>query len=226
MVPGTADAVWQNLDILSDNKPDFVLILAGDHVYKMDYGKMLAAHVATGADVTVACLEVPIADARGFGVIGIDEQGRVVEFQEKPEQSQEPARRARPRPGQHGHLCLLHRRSLPRDGAGRRRSRLEPRLRPGRDPLPRRPRARGLALLRGELRRHEARHPVLARRGHARRLLGSEHGAHPGDAGPEPLRQGLAHLDVPGAAPAGQVRLRRGRPAGDRPSTRSCQAAA
>jgi glucose-1-phosphate adenylyltransferase len=82
---GTADAVWQNLDILSDNKPDFVLILAGDHVYKMDYGKMLAAHAATGADVTVACLEVPIADARGFGVIGVDEQGRVVEFQEKPE---------------------------------------------------------------------------------------------------------------------------------------------
>jgi glucose-1-phosphate adenylyltransferase len=83
---GTADAVWQNLDILSDSKPDFVLILAGDHVYKMDYGKMLAAHAATGADVTVACLEVPIADARGFGVIAVDEEGRVVEFQEKPEQ--------------------------------------------------------------------------------------------------------------------------------------------
>ena len=125
----------------------------------------------------------------------------------------EPARHARPRPGQHGHLRLLHRRALPRAGPGCRRSRLEPRLRPGRDSLARPPRAGGRALLRGELCRRETRRSVLARRGHPRRLLGREHGAHPGDAGPEPVRQGLAHLDLPGAAPAGQVRLRRGRSA-------------
>jgi len=81
---GTADAVFQNLDILRESNPDFVLILAGDHVYKMDYGKLLAFHVENKADMTVACLEVPIADASAFGVMGVDEHARVVEFTEKP----------------------------------------------------------------------------------------------------------------------------------------------
>jgi glucose-1-phosphate adenylyltransferase len=81
---GTADAVYQNLDILRESNPDFVLILAGDHVYKMDYGKLLAFHVEKKADMTVACLEVPIADASAFGVMGVDENERVVEFAEKP----------------------------------------------------------------------------------------------------------------------------------------------
>jgi glucose-1-phosphate adenylyltransferase len=81
---GTADAVFQNLDILRGIKPDFVLVLAGDHVYKMDYGKLLAFHVENKADMTVACLEVPVAHASGFGVMGIDENSRVVEFVEKP----------------------------------------------------------------------------------------------------------------------------------------------
>ena len=81
---GTADAVFQNLDILRTSKPDFVLILAGDHVYKMDYGKLLAFHVENKADMTVACLEVPIADAAAFGVMGVDENSRIVEFAEKP----------------------------------------------------------------------------------------------------------------------------------------------
>lgn len=81
---GTADAVYQNLDILREADPDFVLILAGDHVYKMDYGKLLAFHVDNKADMTVACLEVPIAEAPAFGVMGVDENSRVVEFAEKP----------------------------------------------------------------------------------------------------------------------------------------------
>lgn len=81
---GTADAVFQNLDILREANPEFVLILAGDHVYKMDYGKLLAFHVENKADMTVACLEVPIADATAFGVMGVDEQARVVKFSEKP----------------------------------------------------------------------------------------------------------------------------------------------
>ncbi|OGS91935.1 MAG: glucose-1-phosphate adenylyltransferase [Gallionellales bacterium GWA2_60_18] len=82
---GTADAVYQNLDILRECNPDFVLILAGDHVYKMDYGKLLAFHVDHKADMTVACLEVPVADASAFGVMGVDEHSRVVKFDEKPE---------------------------------------------------------------------------------------------------------------------------------------------
>jgi len=81
---GTADAVYQNLDILREADPDFVLVLAGDHVYKMDYGKLLAFHVEKKADMTVACLEVPLADATAFGVMGVDENSRVVKFDEKP----------------------------------------------------------------------------------------------------------------------------------------------
>jgi glucose-1-phosphate adenylyltransferase len=81
---GTADAVFQNLDILRNTDPDFVLILAGDHVYKMDYGKLLAYHSEKNADMTVACIEVPVEDAKGFGVMGVDQEGRVVTFTEKP----------------------------------------------------------------------------------------------------------------------------------------------
>ncbi|HEU0220564.1 MAG TPA: glucose-1-phosphate adenylyltransferase [Gallionella sp.] len=81
---GTADAVYQNLDILREANPDFVLILAGDHVYKMDYGKLLAFHVENKADMSVACLEVPVADATAFGVMGVDESSRVIKFDEKP----------------------------------------------------------------------------------------------------------------------------------------------
>jgi len=85
---GTADAVYQNLDVFRSHGPSFVLVLAGDHVYKMDYGPMLALHVDTQADVTVGCVEVPLADARSFGVMAMDENGRVVAFQEKPERPQ------------------------------------------------------------------------------------------------------------------------------------------
>lgn len=81
---GTADAVYQNLDIIRGHDPDYVLVLAGDHVYKQDYGRMLAFHVAHGADVTVCCMEVPREEATAFGVIAVDEQGNIVEFQEKP----------------------------------------------------------------------------------------------------------------------------------------------
>jgi len=81
---GTADAVLQNLHLLPDAGADYVLVLAGDHVYKMDYSVMLAEHAGSAADVTVACVEVPLPDAVNFGVMAVDEQGRVVSFQEKP----------------------------------------------------------------------------------------------------------------------------------------------
>ena len=83
---GTADAIYQNLDIIRIHNPAYVLVLAGDHVYKMDYGPMLAAHVAHGADVTVSCVEVPLAEAVAFGVIDVDAELRVVRFLEKPPQ--------------------------------------------------------------------------------------------------------------------------------------------
>ncbi len=81
---GTADAVFQNMDILRSYKPDYVLILAGDHVYKMDYGEMLASHVRNQADMTVACIEVPVEDAKSFGVMSVNEEDRIVSFSEKP----------------------------------------------------------------------------------------------------------------------------------------------
>jgi len=82
---GTADAVYQNLDILRNHDPSYVLILAGDHIYKMDYGAMIVHHVESGADATVACVEVPVERAREFGVMQVDGHHQVVGFQEKPE---------------------------------------------------------------------------------------------------------------------------------------------
>ncbi len=81
---GTADAVLQNLDIIRSYEPDYILILGGDHVYKMDYARLLAQHVSTTADMTVACIEVPVAQARDFGVMATDEDLRITAFQEKP----------------------------------------------------------------------------------------------------------------------------------------------
>jgi len=81
---GTADAVFQNLDIIEGYEPEFLIILAGDHVYKMDYEKMLAQHVRDGADVTVACIDVPQAEASAFGVMHVDEKDRILQFLEKP----------------------------------------------------------------------------------------------------------------------------------------------
>lgn len=82
---GTADAVFQNMDILRSYKSEYVLILAGDHIYKQDYGEMLAFHSAHAADMTVACMEVPVEEASAFGVMTVDEHQRVVKFTEKPE---------------------------------------------------------------------------------------------------------------------------------------------
>ena len=81
---GTADAVFQNIDIIEDYAPEYMVILAGDHIYKMDYEIMLQQHVDSGADVTVACMEVPRADASGFGVMAVDADDRIVDFVEKP----------------------------------------------------------------------------------------------------------------------------------------------
>jgi glucose-1-phosphate adenylyltransferase len=81
---GTADAVFQNLDILMAERPEYILVLAGDHIYKMDYANLIADHVAQGAPCTVACIEVPLAEASAFGVMAIDPQRRIVRFDEKP----------------------------------------------------------------------------------------------------------------------------------------------
>ncbi len=83
---GTADAIYQNLNMIQDYNPKLVLILAGDHVYKMDYRKMIEYHIAKGADMTVSCIAMPKEDSIHFGVVEVDEQNMVVGFQEKPQQ--------------------------------------------------------------------------------------------------------------------------------------------
>ncbi|MCB1792541.1 MAG: glucose-1-phosphate adenylyltransferase [Gammaproteobacteria bacterium] len=81
---GTADAIYQNLDIIYRHEPDYVLVLGGDHIYTMNYAAMLAAHVQTDAELTIGCIEVPLADAREFGVMSVDEDFRITKFTEKP----------------------------------------------------------------------------------------------------------------------------------------------
>lgn len=92
---GTADAVYQNLAYLRRQEPEYVLVLAGDHIYKMDYGLMLAQHAASGADVTVGTVEVPVERAREFGIVSVEEGNRITRFLEKPENPE-------PMPGREG----------------------------------------------------------------------------------------------------------------------------
>ncbi len=92
---GTADAVYQNLDIIEQHRPETVLVLAGDHVYKMDYGPLIAFHKESGADITIGGVQVPLSQAHEFGVMALGPDHRVLSFDEKP-------REARPMPGREG----------------------------------------------------------------------------------------------------------------------------
>jgi glucose-1-phosphate adenylyltransferase len=149
---GTADAVYQNLDILREADPEYVLVLAGDHVYKMDYGVMLAEHIESSADITIACIEAPIEQASAFGVMEVDAMDRVVAFAEKPKRPK--CIPGQPGAGEHGHLHLQ--REVPVRGTPARRDRcpVEPRFRPQRDPERARPCARARAPLLALLREH------------------------------------------------------------------------
>ena len=82
---GTADAISQNIDFIDQYNPEFLLVLSGDHIYKMDYSEMLKAHIKAEADATIAVIGVPIREASRFGIMNTDETGRIVEFEEKPE---------------------------------------------------------------------------------------------------------------------------------------------
>lgn len=83
---GTADALFQNIELVQRHDPEYILVLGGDHIYSMDYSKMLLEHVISGADFTVGCIEVPLEEAKGFGVMAVDENMRITRFTEKPEQ--------------------------------------------------------------------------------------------------------------------------------------------
>jgi glucose-1-phosphate adenylyltransferase len=83
---GTADAVYQNVYLLDQDRPRYVLVLSGDHVYKMDYARMIESHEASGAIATVGAIEVPVSEASAFGVLAVDDRGRITAFQEKPKE--------------------------------------------------------------------------------------------------------------------------------------------
>ena len=121
VVLGTADAVYQNIDIIDSYGPKYIVMLAGDHVYKMDYELMLHQHVAQGADVTVGCLEVPREEATGFGVMHVDDQDRIIALRREAGGSAGDARQARLRAGEHGHLRVRH--GVPDRAAAARRRR-------------------------------------------------------------------------------------------------------
>ncbi len=211
---GTADAVYQNLDIVRGYRADYVVVLAGDHIYKMNYALMLADHVAKGRQCTVGCIAVPREEARGFGVMAVDDEYRITDFVEKP--ADPPPMPGRP------DLALasmgiyifdadyLYRRV----GARRGRSRFEPRLRQGHHPAHGAQRLRLGTSLRTQRGSHPARGgAVLARRRHHRRLLGRQHRPHGHGAAAQPVRHALAGVDLPPAVAAGQVRAQPGRPA-------------
>ena len=103
---GTANAVYQNLDFIRTHQPAYVLILAGDHIYKMDYGPMIAQHARTKAKVTVGCIEVPLDEAKGFGVMQVDENNRIPRVRREALRAQGTAGQARIGAREHGHLCL------------------------------------------------------------------------------------------------------------------------
>lgn len=96
---GTANAIYQNINFLETYDPEYVLILSGDHVYKMDYTQLLRRHKEADAACTIAVLEVPMEEASRFGIMNVDENDDIYEFEEKPKHPQE-------QPGLHGHLHL------------------------------------------------------------------------------------------------------------------------
>ena len=81
---GTTDAIYQNIDIIERRNPEYILVLGGDHIYKMDYERMVEAHANSGADVTVGCIEVPRMEATGFGVMSVNDNMSITKFTEKP----------------------------------------------------------------------------------------------------------------------------------------------
>ena len=211
---GTADAVFQNIDIVDGYAPEYLVILAGDHVYKMDYERMLVQHVNDGADVTVACVEVPVAEARGFGVMHVDDNDRIVSFVEKPEHP--PEMPDRPGWALASMGIYVFRREflneqLRRDAADPHSTRDF-----GRDIIPylvQHGKAVAHRFARSCVRSPRRDRGLLARRRDARRVLGGEHRPDRRRAGARPLRSRLADLDLRGDHAAGEVRARRRRPA-------------
>ena len=216
---GTADAVYQNIYTIEKERPKYVVILAGDHIYKMNYAKLVDRHKEANADLTVATLRVAVEAAAGqFGVLEVDAENRVVGFEEKPPQPKSI-------PGDPEHALasmgvyvfygpLPLRAALPRRHPARQPSRFRPRPDPRGHPHP--PRLR--LPIHG---REPQAGGLLARRRHLGRLLRSQHGPDLGRSATEHVRSRLAHPHLPAEPSAAEVRVRRARAGGTaRPGSR------
>jgi glucose-1-phosphate adenylyltransferase len=96
---GTANAIYQNIDFIDQYNPEYVLVLSGDHIYKMDYSLMIKYHKEKDADCTISVIDVPIREASRFGILSSDNEGRITDFEEKPKKTKEHK-------GIYGNLCV------------------------------------------------------------------------------------------------------------------------
>jgi glucose-1-phosphate adenylyltransferase len=218
---GSADAIFQNLNIIHDEKPDIICVFGADNLYRMDASQMIDFHIESGAGVTVAGLRVPIEEAFRFGVIEPAADGRIAAFHEKPSEAQglpdDPSQVF----ASMGNYVFRHGVADRSRGGGRRRRDLQPRH--GRRHHRRDGRVRrcgGLRLRQGQRgpRHHRPRPRLLARRRDDRRLPRRPHGPDLGPPGLQPLQPRVADLQLARPAAASEVRVRRGPPArrGDR----------
>ena len=206
---GTADAVYQNLYSIVQENPQHVIVLSGDHVYKMDYAKMLRFHKERGAAVTLAAIEIPIQEASRFGVLSVDEQDRVTGFIEKSKNAPSIPGSPDLALGSMGIYIFdtdVLLKALEADAA----QPVEPRLRQGHHS---RAHHRAADVRLPLLRREQEGVEVLARHRHARRVLRREHGPLRRRSGVQPVRSGMADAHVSAAGAAGEVRVRRKEPA-------------
>ena len=221
---GTADAIYQNVYTIEKAAPRDTMILAGDHIYKMNYARMIDEHRDNRADLTIACLPVPRAQASEFGVMGVDGGDRVTSFLEKPKDPPglpDQPELALASMGIYVFNTDVMYELLFQDAARKEAS--APRLRPRHHPGDDRGRLAGLRL--PVPRREPQERRLLARRGHARRLLPDQHGPDPDRPDPEPVRPRLADPHLPGAVSAAEVRAHRGRPPGAAYNSIVCQGA-
>ena len=204
---GTADAVYQNVDIIESYNPEYMVILAGDHIYKMDYEPMLRQHVDQGADVTVGCLEVPRMEATGFGVMHVDKNDGIISFIEKP--ADPPGMPDKPDFALASMGIYVFKTKFLMDQLRRDAKEPESTRDFGKDIIPyivQHGKAVAHRFTKSCVRSSAETRGLLARRRNDRRLLGSQYRPDRRDAGTRPLRSRLADLDLCRAEAAGEVR--------------------
>ena len=222
---GSADAIYQNLNLLNDERPDYVAVFGADNIYRMDPSHMLDQHIETGAAVTVAALRAPLEQADQFGVIEAGADGHTITaFREKPKDAVGLADAPDQVFASMGNYLFTTDALMEAVTSDSKASESSHDMGGNIVPMLGRERRRARVRLLQERRAggERARSRLLARRRDARRVLRRPHGPRLGRPGVQPLQHGVADPDLAGAAAAGQVRVRRGRAAAAMRSTRWC----